>query len=159
MLFGPWIEAKPAQGDWIVELPDDETETLNILLSIVHGRFQVVPKNITLGRLYDILIVTDKYDMISVVRPWADDWVRVVKDLGFIYSTGYSQLMRMHAAWELGCDNVVDQQIICFVFDLTCRDQTFSYQDIPFLFGCHQGPPDLEGKSNYMPSKYRRIFV
>jgi hypothetical protein len=154
MLFGPWTEAKPTQGDWIVELPEDSAEVLKILLSIVHGRFEVVPKNIALTLLYDMLIVTDKYDMISVIRPWANDWVRSVKDPAPIFLTGHEQLKRTYAAWELGCDGVVDEQMICFIFGLACHDRSFSYKGIPiFLLGCHNGPPDLVGKSNYLPSK------
>lgn len=150
MLFGPWTEAKPAQGDWIVELPEDSAEILNILLSIILGRFEVVPKDISLGLLYDILIVTDKYDMISVVRPWADNWVRAVKKSDPTRPFGYIQLMRIHSAWELGCDDVVDEGMIDFIFDLACRDRSFSYKDIPFLFGSHHGPPDLVGKSEVL---------
>jgi hypothetical protein len=160
MLFGPWTEAKPTQGDWIVELPEDSAEVLKILLSIVHGRFEVVPKNIALTLLYDMLIVTDKYDMISVIRPWANDWVRSVKDPAPIFLTGHEQLKRTYTAWELGCDGVVDEQMICFIFGLACHDRSFSYKGIPiFLLGCHNGPPDLVGKSNYLPSKSAYILT
>ncbi|KAK4193214.1 hypothetical protein QBC35DRAFT_468892 [Podospora australis] len=64
MLFGPWVEAKPKNGDpWSVKLPDDDPEALGVLLAIVHGQNQheLFPKFMTLELLYDILIVSDKY--------------------------------------------------------------------------------------------------
>ena len=36
MLFGPWVEAKPAEGDWTVNLPEDNPESFNVLLAIFH---------------------------------------------------------------------------------------------------------------------------
>jgi hypothetical protein len=62
MLFGPWAESKPAHGDWIVELPEDEPRFLETQLFIVHGRFHSVPSacEMSFSRLDNIRILADK---------------------------------------------------------------------------------------------------
>lgn len=148
MLFGPWAEAKPDHGDWIVELPVDNSGTLKVLLSIIHGKFGEVPKDVSLALLYDIVVLADKYDIIHALRPWVDSWVQAVKNPapGCLY-TGYGHITRTHAAWELGCEDVVAEEMIDFIFNLACRGgTTFSYGFMPVFFGARHGPPDLMGK-------------
>ncbi len=50
MLSGPWAEAAAAQDadDWTIDLPEDNPEALETLLSILHGSFDSVPKVISL---------------------------------------------------------------------------------------------------------------
>jgi hypothetical protein len=172
MLFGPWKEAKPAQGDWIVELPEDKPSTIKTLLSIIHGLFANVPKSVTLPVLNDILILADKYDVIHIVRPWAGTWAEAVKNpksskatasiptyyyghplssaVPVLELTGKDHVMRIHAAWELGCEDVVSAEITDFVFNLSVvggKTTWYYYKFESLEFHSHFGPPDLVGKS------------
>ncbi|KAL1840022.1 hypothetical protein VTJ49DRAFT_893 [Mycothermus thermophilus] len=73
MLFGPWKEAKPAAGTWIVDLPEDDADRLRVLLDILHGNFDAVPEKIDdVLHLAKTLDIADKYDMISRIRPTPD---------------------------------------------------------------------------------------
>ncbi|RWA13801.1 hypothetical protein EKO27_g1300 [Xylaria grammica] len=83
MLYGEFRESKPCPEDgnleWTVKLPEDNTTAMGLLLNIVHGRFDVVPSYedpIYIRDLYDISVVTDKYDMAYVLKPWAKGWLR-----------------------------------------------------------------------------------
>ncbi|KAK4170042.1 hypothetical protein QBC43DRAFT_307052 [Cladorrhinum sp. PSN259] len=105
MLFGPWAEAKPADDDgvseWIVALPEDEPESLEILLHLLHGKFDlpnVLHKiDMTAELLYGIFVVADKYDLTRLIGPWAIKWsesVKLVRAIDTVYMT--------HVFWEMG---------------------------------------------------------
>lgn len=64
---------------WSVKLPEDNPTAMGLLLSIIHGRFDVVPgyEDLLYVRdLYEISAITDKYDMAHVLQPWARGWLR-----------------------------------------------------------------------------------
>lgn len=101
MLFGPFKESKPACGPWLVDLPEDNPDALKILLHIVHANFQLVPSKPSLDELYGTFVLANKYDMISVLMPWARAWVKVVQSFG-TPSDGRSIASLMYIAWEMG---------------------------------------------------------
>ncbi|KAK2772875.1 nuclear pore protein-like protein [Colletotrichum kahawae] len=61
-------------GNWVVNLPDDDVEPLFFLLSMTHGRWENIPKKISIDELHDLLITADKYDMMRIFLPWYLDW-------------------------------------------------------------------------------------
>ncbi|OHW93433.1 hypothetical protein CSPAE12_07871, partial [Colletotrichum incanum] len=97
MLFGGFAEARPEEDgrEWSIDLPEDSTEAMEIVLNIVHGHFNLVPEKLPLMRLYDVLTITEKYDMTVIVRPWARSWMQGVK-----HQTDNAHLLCI--AWELG---------------------------------------------------------
>ncbi|KAI0861661.1 hypothetical protein F4860DRAFT_475817 [Xylaria cubensis] len=84
LLYGEFGESKkPCLQDdsleWTVKLPEDNPTAMGLLLNITHGRFDVVPSYedlLSIRDLYDISVVTDKYDMTHVLQPWARGWLR-----------------------------------------------------------------------------------
>ncbi|KAF5526826.1 hypothetical protein CGCA056_v001722 [Colletotrichum aenigma] len=80
MLHGRFKESRPESSDWIVDLPDDDTESMQIMLNMMHARFDWVPQGISIQELYEMLVLVDKYDALDVVRPWARGWVDAVSD-------------------------------------------------------------------------------
>jgi hypothetical protein len=151
MLFGPWAEAKPADGDWIVELPEDDPEPAKILLPIVHGRFGAVLEDMSLDRLYGIVIFADKYDLFQIIQPLANPWVVPLEEsrLGYIAN---GDIKSIHVGWELGREDMVNQEIARFVFNLGCSETGFFHGRNRITFGSHSGPPDLEGKCHSIVS-------
>jgi len=102
MLFGDWAESRPSSSSqhWEVELPDDPWTSIHSVLNIVHGKFEQVEElQPGLEALYDILSLTNKYDMTSTLRPWARKWlersIRRNRDPFLLF-----------AAWELGCKSI-----------------------------------------------------
>ncbi|KXJ85571.1 hypothetical protein Micbo1qcDRAFT_169313 [Microdochium bolleyi] len=87
MLFGPFAEgtkSRDASQEWVVDLPGDSPSGLRPLLEIMHGQFQrMAPiagaQRSTIQRLYDVVVVADKYDCIALLRPWAASWTLCYK--------------------------------------------------------------------------------
>lgn len=77
MLFGPWKERRPTNEDtdWIVELFKDCPQAMQLVLNIIHGNFDMVPRLPfgSLRQLYDFQVVADKYDVVSIFKPWSQD--------------------------------------------------------------------------------------
>ena len=78
MLYGNFREARPTNPAeaWRVELPEDDANSVRILLNIIHCHFDLVPSTLSLLDLYNLLVVTKKYDTTKFVRPWIQDWFR-----------------------------------------------------------------------------------
>jgi hypothetical protein len=69
MLRGPFAERKPEQGNWNIKLPEDDNETFAVLMDLAHGLYMRVECTITTAKLYKLCVLSNKYDMISVLRP------------------------------------------------------------------------------------------
>lgn len=149
MLFGPWQEAKPAHGDWVVNFPEDKPWPLRVVLAMVHGNFDAVPDCPSLEQLHGILMLTDKYDMIRVIRPWVAAWRSVVEDT--IPATGLDHIRRVHAAWQLGSEDLLCRASRTFALNVSIyksEDETRFYfrdQDLTLAFDDHSGPSELMG--------------
>ena len=100
MLFGGFKESRPGDGEWLVSLPEDQSEPILIILNIIHGHFSLVPTKPSLAELYGILEVTNKYDMSQVTRPWAASWMESIKEI--YLEDGASLPELLFVAWELG---------------------------------------------------------
>jgi len=158
MLFGPFTEAKPAVGDWVVELPEDDPETLKILLGLLHGVFAAIPPTLPLAVLCRVLVMADKYDLFHLLRPVVNAWVGVVKipTLPVLDPTSNGSraasvrycadpFNRIHAAWSLGCDTFVAQDLAYFIFNFSRKANSFALQNRLVQPASHCGPPDLVG--------------
>ncbi|KAK7963988.1 hypothetical protein PG996_008324 [Apiospora saccharicola] len=103
MLFGGFAESKPKEGDWIVSLPDDSPEAMSTLLGIIHAKFEGVPllnHLITSHDLFNLTVLTDKYDLTHILRPWARTWLDCVWDSGMCGFKHHLELLWI--TWELG---------------------------------------------------------
>ncbi|KAI1863191.1 uncharacterized protein JN550_009717 [Neoarthrinium moseri] len=81
MLGGPWKESRPANdpapGEWTVDLPEDDPEAMGIMLNVIHSRFESLPfldEFLSLSLIYKITVLTDKYALTRLLRPWAKSW-------------------------------------------------------------------------------------
>lgn len=104
MLYGEFQEAKPAQGDWIVTLPDDDPSTMRVLLDIVHANFSDVPRQLDLPGVYTLLILMDKYDALRFVKPWARHWFSMIEAVA-TSTNGYHLCMAAYAALQMGAES------------------------------------------------------
>ncbi|KAF4815615.1 hypothetical protein CGCSCA5_v006965 [Colletotrichum siamense] len=101
MLFGGFAESRPADATWSVSLPEDLPSAMFLVLSIIHGCFEHVPTSLSQIELYQTLVVTEKYDMTKIVRPWATTWHAPYKNIKQIKG---NELL-LWISWELGCEN------------------------------------------------------
>ncbi|KAF9876418.1 hypothetical protein CkaCkLH20_06361 [Colletotrichum karsti] len=98
LLYGGFAESKrpdDAEKPWEVELPGDEPADFKILLGIMHGKFEEMPKSPDMFEMYRILVAADKYDCVRLLRPWSRSWIQAVEeeeDFGLV----------LGIAWHLG---------------------------------------------------------
>ncbi|KAI8316109.1 hypothetical protein K4K61_009998 [Colletotrichum sp. SAR11_59] len=72
MLFRGSAESKPADSAaWTIQLPDDDPSVILLVLSIIHGHFQLVTRELEEYQLHEVLVATEKYDMTKILNPWA----------------------------------------------------------------------------------------
>lgn len=79
MLFGCFAEAG---RDGVISLPEDHVEPMFLALSIIHGHFAHVPYSLSIEELFELLVVTNKYDMTSILRPWLHTWLPRLSKIG-----------------------------------------------------------------------------
>ncbi|KAI1457909.1 hypothetical protein F4805DRAFT_457353 [Annulohypoxylon moriforme] len=113
MLYGEFSEGKNAQPKdgktaWIVKLPEDNSAAMSIILNIIHSRFDQVSGYedfVYTTHLYNLCVLTDKYDMTHILRPWAKGWSRTThiqcEKLGQSLRSKFCH-ERLWIAWELG---------------------------------------------------------
>jgi hypothetical protein len=114
MLLGPWAEAKPSAGQWVVAVPEEKPLLFAVLMAIVHGRLDLIPSDVldddyNFPVISDVLIIADKYDVTHLLAPLAPTWMAHAHPC---YGGDYLELLqRMHIAWELGCAKRLDRII------------------------------------------------
>ncbi|KAI1353266.1 hypothetical protein F5Y01DRAFT_277399 [Xylaria sp. FL0043] len=113
MLYGEFRESKKLcpqddKQEWTVKLPEDDATAMGLLLSIIHGRFDMVPSyedQIYVRDFYDISVIADKYDMAHVLQPWARGWLRsTLRSIELIGESLRDQYCheRLWISWALG---------------------------------------------------------
>lgn len=102
MLYGPFAESESRKIDpnWTVQLPEDLPEAFATILRIVHGQFEAVPDEIDRDELYQITVLTDKYNMTDILQPWAQKWITNLDSQDRVSQEGDEVMLWI--SWELG---------------------------------------------------------
>ncbi|KAI0838003.1 hypothetical protein F5Y06DRAFT_304083 [Hypoxylon sp. FL0890] len=121
LLYGGFAESKENHGqdaktNWTVSLPEDDPKSILTVLYMVHAMFDRVPEEIDSRDLYGITVLTDKYDLTHILRPWARGWSSQV------FAASGSVDERIWIAWELGYESLFKNLVQYLVLDLTARD-------------------------------------
>lgn len=73
MLFGNFKEA--IQGpEWTVDLPEDDPAAFMPILHIIHANFDKLAPTVELDDLYDMIVITNKYDMTQSLADRGRQW-------------------------------------------------------------------------------------
>ncbi|KAJ4130819.1 hypothetical protein NW768_006357 [Fusarium equiseti] len=82
---------------WKISFPEEDPKSFAIILNLIHTRFEKVPTQLTLDRLYDVCTLAKKYGMTSVLRPVAERWYLSARTLekASIFKMAF-------IAWEFG---------------------------------------------------------
>jgi hypothetical protein len=133
MLYGGFSESKPATGKWVVTLHEDDYHCLMIVMHIIHGNYHRVPKDLedcaceccemfAEDHLYYIARIVDKYDMVHILQPWADAWIRGnTASIESIQATATKDIPCCDAqltwiAWVLGDEVLLNYQLDAVFF-------------------------------------------
>ncbi|KAF5518207.1 hypothetical protein CGCA056_v011351 [Colletotrichum aenigma] len=100
MLYGHFAEADSSRSK-AVNL-NDAIEPMFLALLIIHGRFDIVPARLTVEELFELLVITNKYQMTGIARPWLHKWVPYLKA---IPCSPHKDLLAW-IAWELGAEQM-----------------------------------------------------
>lgn len=63
-----------------LDFPDVDTAAMEVLLNIVHAKFIKVPEKPDLTLLCNIVLMADRFEMLHVLRPWAQRWADMTDD-------------------------------------------------------------------------------
>ncbi|KAG7040675.1 Nuclear pore protein-like protein, partial [Colletotrichum scovillei] len=66
-----------------------------LMLEIIHGHFDRVPFSLRVRRLYDLLVLCNKYDVLSLLRPWSWHWLSAMRST-------LDEPYVLWVAWEMG---------------------------------------------------------
>lgn len=147
MLFDGFKESRPAAGEWVVSLPEEQPKALLTVLNIIHGRYTEVPKILSLEQLYLILVLTHKYDMVQKAQPWATSRSSLATLLAEEGKGDNAQLI--FVVWELGQEQIfralVDDLVMVCSIDSEGQLTTPNGRRLGDFD--HFGPNDLTGKS------------
>lgn len=62
-------------SDEEITFPDDNPQAVFIVLVACHLRFQDVPEQLEFTELVNLCVLCDKYDCVSILRPWLSAWM------------------------------------------------------------------------------------
>ncbi|KAB5545657.1 hypothetical protein GE09DRAFT_215584 [Coniochaeta sp. 2T2.1] len=149
MLFGGFAESKPrdASIQWVVNLPEDDINAMAILLHIFHGQVHHVPMmlpqrrkdliqaqlfnynvpKVVIDVLYHITVVSDKYYVAPLLKPWAKSWIHQCRSR---YCEDFAKLMWI--AWVLGYRSMLISELekLVLLSDLGPEGKTLGLTDV-----------------------------
>ncbi|KAK3317657.1 hypothetical protein B0T19DRAFT_405336 [Cercophora scortea] len=148
MLHGKFREGKAAnknKSSWVVKLPEDNASGFEVLLNIIHSRTSAVPYYITTRLLFRVTVLTDKYDLVSLLKPWTARWCNV---LGSRPCCQKGAVRRLWIAYELGNRGDFESMLERLVWKFSV-DKNGSFLD-------HNGKR-LDKMLKYLPSLHGAI--
>ncbi|ROW16240.1 hypothetical protein VPNG_01997 [Cytospora leucostoma] len=120
MLFGGYKEAVQ-DTDWTVELPEDDSWAMRLILNAVHSNFGEVPKKMDISGLYRITVLTNKYDMTHCLQPWARMWaLEAINPLlheNYQHSCDEAHIERIWVLYELGMYHPFEDLLLAIALD------------------------------------------
>ncbi len=130
MLYGPFAEGKEQQQEgcgWEIPLPDDRPEGLRILFSVAHGKFDDLTPAIAHEELLSLTVLADKYDMISLLKPFWNKWL---KDPDYVADCATDELVdHLSVYHKLGHGRGFRKAYISFITRAATNDNGGLYMD------------------------------
>ncbi|RYP43317.1 hypothetical protein DL768_009983 [Monosporascus sp. mg162] len=101
MLYGNNARARSGKGLWIMNI-DAEPKALSTLFNIIHYQFDKLPAELPLDDLFELTLLTYRYECTHLVYPWGRKWT--VKFATYVGEEGHFENCHkaIWIAWELG---------------------------------------------------------
>ncbi|KAK7749136.1 hypothetical protein SLS62_008423 [Diatrype stigma] len=100
VFLGPFSEAQPGHMK-VLNYIEDDTVNLEILLDIIHLRFNRIPPYVSLKSLAEMAALTDKFCATRIVGPWIWRWLDQLDQHG-------SEPQWIWISWEYGLEDIYD---------------------------------------------------
>jgi hypothetical protein len=94
MITGQFRESSAKE----IPFPDDNATAMGVILHLAHLRYKKVPKSMDFSDLVGLAVICDKYDVVSIVRPFLEDWVAPWRHR--LLDAGYEEWL--YLAWVFG---------------------------------------------------------
>lgn len=132
MLNGAFAESSrpdpTSNENWTVELPDDDPTPMLIILNIIHNRFDRVPRGadaMSVEAMYDLAVLTDKYDLTHLLLPWVEQWTAFLRESAESLVANHDEPTQLGStlekllwiAWELGDADLFERVYIDLVLN------------------------------------------
>lgn len=101
-MFDPTNGFRESNPDAPVEFPEDDPDIMLIILKIIHFKFDDLPPLISFDWLVELAVFCDKYDTVSIVRPFIPNWTSHWTQ--FCLEPGYEHWLSV--AWTFGCQEI-----------------------------------------------------
>ncbi|EJP63393.1 nuclear pore protein [Beauveria bassiana ARSEF 2860] len=82
----------------ILELNGNDDDSLTILFNIAHAHFLAVPRTLSIKQMYNLSILTSRYQCTSILGPWVESWIAGVE--GTVRRDDMAMVLWVF--WELG---------------------------------------------------------
>ncbi|KAI9815513.1 MAG: hypothetical protein M1827_002647 [Pycnora praestabilis] len=106
-LFGPDFQegqtSPDEKGRRRYTIQEDDPTALELFCNLIHYRQSAIPTKPELQLLYDLAVLSDKYDCVRSVGPWAEGWIGQLKD-AITDSKGLERLL--FVAYTFESDNL-----------------------------------------------------
>ena len=141
---GHFKEASPDNKE--ITFEDDDLEALQLLLDISHMRYLKIPTSLKYNGLLNLTILCDKYDTVTLVRPWLPKWLPGLKHLAD--HPGYEEWLFI--AWVLGDAETFERIASRLVSTIEIRDGLFGSESRIYIDGrtlsTQHMPPGIVGQ-------------
>ncbi|EKJ74415.1 hypothetical protein FPSE_05422 [Fusarium pseudograminearum CS3096] len=114
MLEGPWSEnlsraSQSQSGPVQVVTSDWDAAALAIVLDAIHGRYQEIPKNVSIGLMTRIATIVDYYECHECLQLISDIWISDVYEVHGVADTFCkSSLLWLYISWVFSKRNIMD---------------------------------------------------
>ncbi|KAK0119385.1 hypothetical protein ONS95_010837 [Cadophora gregata] len=101
-LFPPWCKEEDGPVKEL-DFKEDDGEALLTLLRIVHFQFAKIPTSFeaSIKPLYDIAVLCEQYDCVSIVKPWTERWCVSLHDKSLPLFASDTR-RKVYIAWAFG---------------------------------------------------------
>ena len=98
----------------MVKLPADNPDALRVCLRAVHCKFDVIPPSVPQNAIFNLVILCDKYDMVGLLKPFWDQWVRALPPasgdpMSFIHRLWISRTLGYQECYEMTLMKLITQ--------------------------------------------------
>ena len=129
-----------------VVFPDDDCHSIFVLLLACHLRFQDIPDKLEFAQLVALSVVCDKYDCISLIRPWLSTWMSPWKHR--VAQPGFEAWAFI--AWVVGDEDTFKRATDHIVLTCTNRLPASVEQELP---------PGVAGKNSPNADRQTRLLI